>query len=381
MAEKKEPKQELDLAERATGFSPATIEVTRKTIFPKGNDEQVALYLYKCVAAGVHPLSGMIRPTVFNTEHGPQVVFISTIDYFRATAEKGDYDGQDEPEYEGLLKIDTPDGELDVPELARVNVYRKNIGRPFVGVARWMEFYPANPKNRMMWHKMPKQMLAKCAEAQGHRRAWPEKLGQLYAQEEMHQATMENLTASKKPTVTQPRVTGSGSGPAPRQASGGSATPPSDRERKQNGWITAKQETRLFVLVSKGKTPLDDFRLWLSVKKERNESWEIRFGDEYEEICGYIQSHPAKFSEWAKKYRAEQEKKPADQEGIGGTSDRDRQIADIRALAMKAGYDRDDSFAAVLKARFGIESPEGLKTVNDAAISKIIDHFLNEAEK
>ncbi len=91
----------------------------------------------------------------------------------------GEYDGQDEPEF-GETQ---PGGGF--PESATVRVYRKGIERPFVGIARWKEFYPGDGGSGFMWRKMPYHMLSKCAEALAMRKAFPQELGGLYAQEEM----------------------------------------------------------------------------------------------------------------------------------------------------------------------------------------------------
>jgi phage recombination protein Bet len=102
-----------------------------------------------------------------------------SIDGFRAIAEDtGKYDGQDEPIYE----LDPNGGVLSV----KVAVYRKDIGRPFWGHARWAEFVQMGDKGpTFMWGKMPFHMLAKCAEALALRKAFPEKLAGLYTPDEM----------------------------------------------------------------------------------------------------------------------------------------------------------------------------------------------------
>jgi phage recombination protein Bet len=104
------------------------------------------------------------------------------IDGFRAKAEEtGLYDGQDEPEYEH-----DKDGKL---VLARVRVYRKDMSRPAVGVARWAEYVQTKRDGtpNAMWRKMPYNMLAKCAEALALRKAFPEKLSGVYTEDEMGQ--------------------------------------------------------------------------------------------------------------------------------------------------------------------------------------------------
>ena len=106
-----------------------------------------------------------------------------SIDGFRSLANAtGLYDGQDEPEHEYNAK-----GEL---VLARVRVYRKDISRPFVGVARWGEYVQTKKGGvpTHFWDKFAHTMLDKCAEALALRKAFPEALGGLYTSDEMAQA-------------------------------------------------------------------------------------------------------------------------------------------------------------------------------------------------
>jgi phage recombination protein Bet len=103
------------------------------------------------------------------------------IDGFRSIAEAtGLYDGQDEPTF-------TRDPVSGGVTEARVRVYRKDISRPFVGVALWDEFVQTkkNGDPTYMWMKMPHHMLAKCAEALALRKAFPEQLSGLYSDDEM----------------------------------------------------------------------------------------------------------------------------------------------------------------------------------------------------
>lgn len=107
-----------------------------------------------------------------------------SIDGFRSIAERtGLYDGQDEPE----LTYDEQGRLLS----ARVRVYRKDWGRPAVGVAYWGEFVQTKKDGgpTSMWLRMGRIMLAKCAEAQALRKAFPQQLSGLYTPEEMSQAS------------------------------------------------------------------------------------------------------------------------------------------------------------------------------------------------
>lgn len=197
-------------------------ELVRSMVFKGATDDELSLYFFECQRRGVHPLDRLIHPQKRKDgDEGSKVVFVTSIDYFRSESEtSGDYAGIDEPIFEGTIK----QGELDVPELAKVTVYRfmngERIG--FTGVARWKEFYPGE-KQGMMWRKMSYHMLAKCAEVQARRLAWPKRLGGLYIPEEMlHDDAQAEKPASKAATV-QP----------PKQAAQAPAQPPKQKESGQ----------------------------------------------------------------------------------------------------------------------------------------------------
>jgi phage recombination protein Bet len=132
-----------------------------------------------------------------------QWITITAIDGFRVIADRtGLYDGQDEPEFE----YDKEDYLL----LARVRVYRKDIKRAFVGVARLDEFQQTkrDGKPNQMWAKMPHSQLAKCAEALGFRKAFPDDCGGLYAPEEFAQEQHDAVSTAERMSIPAPASTG-----------------------------------------------------------------------------------------------------------------------------------------------------------------------------
>lgn len=162
------------------------IELVRQTVFPDSTDAELKLFFHECMRRGVHPLDRKIFPIKRNdaASGGTKLTFQTSIDMFRSEGLASDeYDGQDEPEYGPV------DPQQGFPEWAKVAVYRKGISRPFVGIARWKEYYPGE-KLGFIWKKMPHGQLAKCAEALAFRKAFPQKLGGLYASEELERPSV-----------------------------------------------------------------------------------------------------------------------------------------------------------------------------------------------
>lgn len=116
-----------------------------------------------------------------------KVTFQTGIDGFRSSAEAtGQYRGTDEPEF-GPIE----DKPFPHPAWARVVAIRRTPDGDLVrqpAVARWDEFFPGEGGDGFMWKKMPFSQLAKCAEAQALRKAFPRRFGQVYVDAEMDQA-------------------------------------------------------------------------------------------------------------------------------------------------------------------------------------------------
>jgi len=160
----------------AIQVTESEIEVARKTVADGASDAEFKLFLYDCQRLGVHPLDRMLHFTKRDGKYTPVV----SIDLLRARAdETGEYCGNDDAIFE--------EGEdAKYPKSACVIVRRMIGGQPceFASTARWEE-YCGGEKIAFMYRKMPRHMLAKCAEAQALRKAFPRKLSKLYINEEM----------------------------------------------------------------------------------------------------------------------------------------------------------------------------------------------------
>lgn len=188
----------------AVTFTAQQVALIKETICNPGLDKQgrqqyatdaeLDLFLAVCRRTGLDPFARQIYAVFrWNPSLGRKAMQVQTsIDGFRVIAERRrTYAGQSGPFWCGA------DGkwtdvwlEPDVPAAARVGVLRHDFAQPMWAVARWAEFVQTNQDGSpsKMWAGMPTVMLAKCAEAQALRRAFPNDLAGLYTAEEMGQA-------------------------------------------------------------------------------------------------------------------------------------------------------------------------------------------------
>lgn len=204
-------------------FTGRQLDLIRRTVAADCNPPEFDLFVAVAQRAGLDPFRRQISAIVFNKKNPEKrrMSIITGIDGLRSIAARSlrYRPDEDEPEfeYDAALKSDTnPAGLVK----ARVRVYIRDEGskewRPVSGVAYWEEFAPLSeewaddpqtgrrrPTGRMTldksgnWARMPRVMLAKCAEAQALRKAFPEDLSGLYEGSELDQARAHDLTASE----------------------------------------------------------------------------------------------------------------------------------------------------------------------------------------
>jgi hypothetical protein len=174
-------------------------ELIKATICREATDDELDLFLEVCKRTQLDPFSRHIY-AIKRKVGGSQVMTIMVgIDGFRLIAERsGKYVGQDDPQWcgeDGMWRDvwlkPTP------PAAARCKVYRSDFEVAVGAVALYGEYVQTIWKDNKqvpaaMWAKMPTVMLAKCAEAQALRKAFPNLLGGLYTAEEMAQSTNDD---------------------------------------------------------------------------------------------------------------------------------------------------------------------------------------------
>lgn len=157
-------------------------DLLRRTVTEKLSDDEHQLFVLACKRSGLDPFA---RHLYWTRQRG-EFKIEATIDGFRFAAEQTkEYAGQIGPHWCG------PDGiwkaiwtEKQPPTAARVGILRKDFQKPIWGKAVYSEFSQGGE----FWREMPSNQLAKCAEAQAFRKAFPAQLSGLYTSDELSSA-------------------------------------------------------------------------------------------------------------------------------------------------------------------------------------------------
>lgn len=173
------------------------VSVLSNSIYPGAKLESIKMVIGYCRASRLDPLQKPVHIVPMNVkkpgsrnDYEWRDVVMPGIGLYRTQAARSGLVGIDEPEFGPMVPFPAGGKDFMVPEYCRVTVYRMVGGErcAFTGLEFWVENYATAGRDttapNAMWSRRPRGQLAKCAEAQALRKAFPE-LGAAPTAEEM----------------------------------------------------------------------------------------------------------------------------------------------------------------------------------------------------
>jgi len=152
------------------------VDLIKRTVCKGASDDELKLFIHVCNHTNLDPFMKQI----YAIKRGNIMTIQTSIDGLRLTAERtGNYSPGKEPTFTYDEKGKLQSATAYIKKRTSDNVWHE------VAATAHLEEYNAN---QGLWSKMPKAMLAKCAEALALRKAFPADLSGIYADEEMNQA-------------------------------------------------------------------------------------------------------------------------------------------------------------------------------------------------
>lgn len=164
--------------------------------------DTIQLFLYTAFSRNLNPINGHLYILPFKGQNGMSYSIYTSLAGLRLLAQRtGQFGGVSEPEYsiagkEGWHSV-ALDGERIIACRVRIKKVIQGIVVETTGIAYWQEFN----KSQNLWNSKSRHMIAKCAESDGFRKAFPDETGGLYTREEMQfkseeDAVYEDITES-----------------------------------------------------------------------------------------------------------------------------------------------------------------------------------------
>lgn len=169
----------------------------KTSLYPGASDASVDLVLAYCRAAGLDPMKKPVHivPMYDSKAREMRDVVMPGIGLYRTDAARtGEFAGMSKPVFGPMVTERVGSRDVTFPEWCEVTVYRQLRGghiAEYTAVEYWIENYAIkggrdqDQSPNAMWSKRPRGQLAKCAEAQALRKAFPEAVGSQPTAEEM----------------------------------------------------------------------------------------------------------------------------------------------------------------------------------------------------
>lgn len=189
----------------------ALVEVLTGSLYPGAERNSVVMVLAYCKAAQLDP---MLKPVhivpIFQKGRGMVDTVMPGIGLYRIQAARtGQYAGISEPEYGPTINTTLAGVEVSYPEWCRITVKRQMANgqiAEFSATERWLENYATASRDSIapnaMWKRRAFGQLAKCAEAQALRKAFPE-VGSAPTADEMEGKVFDEGVRDVTPSAKQ----------------------------------------------------------------------------------------------------------------------------------------------------------------------------------
>lgn len=184
---------EIVTAEQADAIRTAL----KSSLYPGASDASIDLVLSYCKAAGLDPMKKPVHivPMWDSKAREMRDVVMPGIGLYRTDAARtGQFAGMSEPEFGPMVTERIGSRDVTFPEWCKVTAYRQLPSghvAEFTAVEYWVENYAIkggkeqDQSPNAMWSKRVRGQLAKCAQAQALRMAFPEATGAGPTAEEM----------------------------------------------------------------------------------------------------------------------------------------------------------------------------------------------------
>jgi len=188
----------------------------KTSLYPGASDASVDLVLSYCKAAGLDPMKKPVHivPMYDSKAREMRDVVMPGIGLYRTDAARtGEFAGMSKPVFGPMVTERLGSRDVTFPEWCEVTVYRQLRGghiAEYTAVEYWIENYAIkggrdqDQSPNAMWSKRPRGQLAKCAEAQALRKAFPEAVGSQPTAEEMEGKEIiegETIRAERRPAA------------------------------------------------------------------------------------------------------------------------------------------------------------------------------------
>lgn len=179
------------------GFTESQLDLVKRTVAKNATDDELELFFYRCKELQLNPLMpGQVYFLKFGSAPGTIVI---GLDGFRSRAQRTG-------KLVGIKRGVVRDSSGKCIG-AWADVYRRDWDHPAHEEVALSEYFD---QRKPIWKNMPETMIKKVAEVAALRMAFPEELGGVYSEEEMHQAdkspsvkNVESEIMEQKPSQPQ----------------------------------------------------------------------------------------------------------------------------------------------------------------------------------